>query len=238
MNKIFSNNLTLPSIKNHMIFHKLRFLILLLLLPTLFLITACSPKIDYEDYIAEQRSNVLVYSGENYHVAVHDVKREYPHVADGYAGELTHRTELFISAPEGTTHCHVKFFVGGKSHGGEASFDSVKREYYYSCNEDVSNLYSLPIKLQFGDTVYEVTAASVRTQKTISPKQAILLVSAENEDLFTSLRNKNSFLGELYVRLLYEDAPYYYVGVVDRNGNITAFLLDAETGKILARRDP
>ena len=238
MNSIFQQSNTPTRTKNHMILQGLQFIILLFTLALLPFFNACSPKIDYFDYVSERRSNVLLYSGNNYHVTIHDVEREYPYVADGYVGEATHRVELFITAPEGTTHCHVQFFVDGKTHGGEASFDSVKREYYYSCNEDVSTLFSLPLRLQFGDTVYEATASSVRTAKSISPQQALTFVVEEAPDLFAAMCNKHSFLGELYVRLLYEDAPYYYVGVVDRNGNITAFLLDAETGKILARRNP
>ena len=50
------------------------------------------------------------------------------------------------------------------------------------------------------------------------------------------MTDKYGFAGEIYIRLLYEEAPYYYVGIIDRSGGCNAFLMNAETGKILARR--
>jgi hypothetical protein len=52
------------------------------------------------------------------------------------------------------------------------------------------------------------------------------------------MTDKYGFTGEIYLRLLYEDAPYYYVGVINRKGEITAFLVNATTGKVLAQRKP
>ena len=51
------------------------------------------------------------------------------------------------------------------------------------------------------------------------------------------MTDRNGFAGEIYLRLIYEDAPYYYVGIIDRNGGILALLVHSESGKILARRD-
>ena len=61
------------------------------------------------------------------------------------------------------------------------------------------------------------------------------LLHAE-KPLFDSLTDRYGFAGEIYIRLLFESAPYYYVGVIDRSGNVTAFLINGETGKILAKR--
>ena len=58
----------------------------------------------------------------------------------------------------------------------------------------------------------------------------------QEKELLKTLTNGKEFAGELYVRILYENVPYFYVGVVDRKGNVTAFLLDGKTGKILAKR--
>ena len=50
------------------------------------------------------------------------------------------------------------------------------------------------------------------------------------------MTDKYGFTGEIYLRLIYEETAYYYVGIIDRNGNIYAFLVNAQTGKILAKR--
>lgn len=51
------------------------------------------------------------------------------------------------------------------------------------------------------------------------------------------MTDEYGFAGEIYLRLLYEDAPYYYVGVVSKGGKTTAFLLNGKTGKLLAKRE-
>jgi hypothetical protein len=50
------------------------------------------------------------------------------------------------------------------------------------------------------------------------------------------LTKSGRFLGEIYIRYIHENAPYYFVGVIDRNGAMNAYLLHGETGKILAAR--
>jgi uncharacterized membrane protein YkoI len=51
------------------------------------------------------------------------------------------------------------------------------------------------------------------------------------------MTDKYGFKGEIYFRLIYEGNPYYYIGIINRNGEITAFLINAKTGKTLARRN-
>ena len=60
----------------------------------------------------------------------------------------------------------------------------------------------------------------------------------ENEAAtFDTLTDKNGFVGEIYLRLICEDSPYYYIGLIEKNGKIRAYLLDAESGKVLAKRE-
>ena len=69
-------------------------------------------------------------------------------------------------------------------------------------------------------------------------KQILQNLQKTESELFSSLTDEYGFAGEIYIRLIFEERPYYYLGVIDRNGKITAFLLSAETGKILAKRQP
>ena len=77
----------------------------------------------------------------------------------------------------------------------------------------------------------------MKTEQTLSPKGCLQKLQESEGELFSSLTDKYGFTGEIYLRLLYEDAPYYYVGVIERTGKIHAFLLNAKTGKILAKRE-
>ena len=83
----------------------------------------------------------------------------------------------------------------------------------------------------------ELCALSIKTETTRSPKQILEDLKNGESELFSSMTDKYGFTGEIYIRILYEDFPYYYVGVIDRNGKTNAFLLNGETGKILAKRE-
>ena len=213
-----------------------RFLLFVFLLFLAFTATACKKQTDYTQYVSEYRNNLFLYDGDGFSVRAQSVEREYPYVADGNKGEMTKRVELFISAPIGTQSCSVFFHAGGLRYGGEASFDNVKNQYYFSCTADLSSARSLPIALTFDSQEFEVTVPSVLTDDMIPLQQLIERVFESDGELLKRLTAEKNFDGELYVRILYEDAPYFYVGVVDKSGNITAFLLEAKTGKVLAKR--
>ena len=140
-------------------------------------------------------------------------------------------------ASDGDKTSHLTMQIGDKTLGGEMSYDNVKGEYYYTCPWDSAPLSSITCFLEYGETQIELVATSVVTPSTIPPRDALKRVQTENEELFSSMTDKYGFAGEIYIRLLYEDAPYYYVGVIRRDGGCNAFLMNAETGKILAKRE-
>lgn len=189
------------------------------------------------DYVSEHRNNLFLYEGDDFFIKAQNVEREHPYVADGYKGEMTHRAELFITAPVGTQSCSLFLIADGIEHRGEASYDNVKKHFYYSCAADLSNTETLPLRIGFDGAEQEITLTSVKTKDLLSANELLArLFEAEAEQL-KPLVHGREFCGELYIRLLYENAPYFYVGVVDRSGNTTAFLMDGKTGKILAKRN-
>ncbi len=203
----------------------------------LLILIACKKEIDYFSYVSELRDNTLLAENETLSLRVYSVRKENPYIADGVARETSKRTEVYISVPAGDKECLLSFSVDGKPLGGDASYDNVKGEYYYSCSADASDLETLAISVTYGDTVYELTAVSVKRKDTLSPKAALQKLIKEESALFQNLTDEYGFAGEIYLRLLYEDSPYYYVGVIDRDGKTTAFLLNAQSGKILAKRE-
>ena len=221
---------------------KKRFRPLLFLFPLLFLalilasFSACQKEADPLDYLSEYRSEIYLAETEEFSLRAYAVEKEHPFVADGLVGTLTKRVEFYLTAKDGSMSCHIRYFLDGEEHGGEASFDSVKREYYYSCAADLQGKTTLPVRITLGEQEYELTAHSVKTEITLSGETVLKLLKETESELFASLVSSKELLAELHLRLLYEDAPYYYIGVVERSGRITAFLMDGETGKILAKR--
>lgn len=216
----------------------LKIFLTILSLSVLLLAVSCKKELSLSDSVSEYRSNLLLYECADFSVKAQDVEKEYPYVADGYKNQMTHRTELFISAPAETERCDVLFLLGGIEHKGDASYDNVKKQFYYSCAANLSNAESLPIRLSFDGEEHEITLRSVKTEKLLGLDGLLSALFKQESELLKTLVRGREFAGELYVRLLYEDDLYYYVGVVDRNGQMTAFLLDGETGAVLAKRAP
>ena len=200
------------------------------------LFSSCKKELNLMDYVSEVRSNIFLAETEELSLRIYAVAKETPYVADGIPCERSTRTEVRLSAPSGDKECNLTFTVNGKTYGGEMSFDNVKTEYYYSCGLDVFDLSAITCIIEYGDSQVEMNALSVVNAQTLSPNDVLRTLQTAETELFSSMTDKYGFSGEIYLRLIYEDFPYYYVGVIDRNGNVTAFLINAQTGNILAKR--
>lgn len=213
---------------------KLLFLLLTIALPSL--LSSCKQTIDYSAYISELRANVFLAQTDGFALRVYSVTKESPYESDGLVREKNERTEFYLVAPQGNEHCQISFAVNGNNHGGEMSYDNVKSEYYFYCPVQTADLTALSVRVTYGEKTVEFSAKSVLNADTLSPFSLLTRLQTEEKKLFDSLTDKYGFAAEIRIRLIYEDSPYYYIGIIDRKGNTTAFLVNATSGKILAKR--
>lgn len=210
---------------------------LLLLLPLFFAFSSsCKKPTEYFDYVSELRDDVFLAESDGFSLKIYSVTKETPYKTDGIPRETTTRTEIYLVAPAGDKPCMLSFRIGEQEFGGDMSFDNVRGEYYFSCTLNVAGQGSIACSIDYGGQKLELNAISVVDGETLAPKRVLELVRNAEKELFDSLTDKYGFAGEIYLRLLYEDAAYYYVGVIDRDMNVYAFLVNAKTGKILAKR--
>lgn len=211
---------------------------ILLLLTLLFAVVFCGCKkeFDYLPYVSELRSNVLLAKEENFTLRVYAVNKEYPYAADGVPHETAPRIEVYFTAPEGKENCRIYFTVDGKEYGGDMSYDNVKAAYFFSCGLDISTVEILPCRVEYGERTLSLNTTSIRQKDTLTAKEILKALQTVEGELFTSLTDQYGFAGEIHIRLIYEENPYYYIGVIDRSGKAHAFLLNAQTGKLLAKR--
>ena len=200
-------------------------------------LSACEKQVDYFEYVSELRSNILLGEQDGFCIRVYAVEKENPYAADGLKRDINKRTEIYLTAPSGEKEYFIALTVDGTLYRGDAVYDNVKSEYYFSCQADVSKLCVLPICVEFGDTKVELNTQSVKTENVLTPTAALKKLCDEHGETFSSLTDKYGFAGEIYIRLIYEDAAYYYFGIIEKSGKITAFLMNAESGKILAKRE-
>ena len=214
----------------------LKSFLLLLSLLTFAVFTGCKKEMDYLPYVSELRSNILIATEENFSLRLYAVSKETPYIPDGIPHECNTRVEVYLTAPDGKEHCKIFFTLDGQEYGGEMSYDNVKAEYFFSCTLDISKVETMPCRIEYGEQKFSLTALTIRQAATLGAQEILKALQTAESELFANLTDQYGFAGEIYIRLIYEESPYYYVGIIDRDGHINAFLLNAQTGKILAKR--
>ena len=191
----------------------------------------CSKKVNYLKFISEKRTNIYLYSDDELEIKIHIAERENPYSTDGIKGEMSDFCEIFVTLPK--TYDEVNISVADIE--GQMNYKSVENCYYLQANGNISG-DTAKVTLTYGNESREYSAVSVLYDGVISCEDAVKCTIDYDGDLFKSLTNKDIFLGEIFVRLLFDDGCYYYVGVCDRNKKITAFLVDGERGTIIATK--
>lgn len=201
-----------------------------LFLPCVF--SGCNKEMDYTAYISEKRTNIYMYSNDGIDISVHCVQREQPYAADGYCGEMCPLAEIYVqftSNPDGV-------YISVGEYYGEMSYEAVNDRYCISFTAEAFTGDSVELTLTYGGESATYTALGALSSGIMSCEDALKCVIDYDGTLFEGLTNNGIFGGEIFVRLLYDDGCYYYVGVCDKNKKINAYLLDGERGKIIATK--
>lgn len=211
-------------------------------------LSGCSKNsFDLFSYVSELRDNVFyaesAAGGEHaFHLCAYSYLREQPLLSDGATGKTERVAEFYFTAKDGseTYDLHYALSDTGKEGGGEMSYDDVKRQYYFICSEDLSGITALNATVtnrKTGEAV-SFSADSAKTAETLSPRELLSVFENAESEKISSLKNNGVFSGEIRIRLIIsEKKTYYYVGLISENGTTFSYLLDGETGRILAKRE-
>lgn len=191
---------------------------------------------DYSAYISEARSDIFLAQTEAFTVTVSCLTREYPYISDGIVCPTGSLVEISLVPAVTDAEGYAVYLTGEISVGGETTYRTYAGDYYFSQGVEVFPSGSVDIEVVHGEETISLSATSVKSDKTLTVKEALSSAIAAEKETVSALTQGNSFSGEFYVRLLKRDAAYYYVGIVDRNGKTLSLLLDSESGEILARR--
>lgn len=214
---------------------KRAFSCLALLFGVLPALTACG-NYDYFERVSEIKSDIFCAETEEFTVSLSCISREYPYVMDGIAGERTQLMEIVLTDDGAEEREYCVYVLGDKTWGGEMSYRSVRGDYFFSQSVETFPSQSVSLRVEWGDEVREISATTVKNDRTLTPEQALNKAVEAEKETVDSLMQDGAFQGEFHVRLLRRNVTYYYVGIVDRAGKTVALLLDAESGEVLARR--
>lgn len=193
----------------------------------------CAKKsVDFNDYISEKRTDIYQYSADGFDFFLNTGTREQPFEADGYRGEIFKVGEAFAFFDSPPSAVEIR--IGERE--GEMNYDAPKKRFYLNFPDFEIESDEIEVKLEYDEKEVAFTAQSVLYDGVMSCEEALECVKEHDGELFSALSDGEYFKGEIFIRLLYEDGCYYYVGVCDRQGKISAYLVDGEHGKILAKK--
>jgi len=207
-----------------------------LILPILFLfgMTGCK-KSGYEEQLSDVRSDLFLAETEEFSLSLACISRETPYLTDGVAAEMSNLIEIVLQENGVHSEQYSVYLLGDKTTGGEMSYRSVQGDYYYSHGVDEFPTGTVSLRVQWGNETREISATSVKNENTLSVKEALDLSVEHEKETIDRLSRNGVFEGEFHVRLIRRDKNYYYVGIVTKDQTI-ALLLEADSGKVLARR--
>ncbi len=220
--------------------------VLTLLLPVLLLISlifvGCSSSNSLLQYVSEYRSDIFMATEGKYSIFANYYERENPYKADGHIGKKEKSLEVALATEDNTKNYAVTFMYNGVKQQNILYYDSLQmiHSFVFHLDSPKDNTISFQIfeGKQMNNAILTLHAKSVKNNNVLS-LNAILSILAKNEKtLIDSLMQNKQFLGEIHIRLLFEENYcYYYVSVVDRKGKATSLLVDGELGEILAKRE-
>lgn len=203
------------------------FCLLFLLLP---LFSACDGHQEGEP-ISEIRREIYLVQSDGLTLCANFGEREYPYAADGKAEPLTPYGEIYLTVPDNGADYRIAFPIAGKTYGGEMSFDSVTRRYFFSQSLPTPTDAELVFTIDDGEAKHTLRAKRIRTGEELSPESAVERLKEQRAEQWQSQE-----IGELYVRLTHRTDNYYFIAVIGKTGKIDSFLLHAITGEIVAER--
>ncbi len=211
------------------------FLTLALLLPLLFLPVGCKKTENYFAFVSDIRSDIFCAETDAFTVTVSCLEREHPFAVDGIVSPKSKTVEVILTEKAATGAEYEVYFLEDMPRGGDMTFQNVTGDYYFSRGVEEFPSGSLSLRIVSGDKIEELFLTSVKTQKTLTPEEALSFAVAAEKDTINSL-TQDRFGGEFHVRLLRRDKNYYYVGIAHPESGTLSLLLDSETGEVLARR--
>lgn len=198
----------------------------------------CNSKPDYLSYVSELRKDVFVGEKDNFCVTVYCGTKEEPALFDGVKNQ-THPTLTFkvLQKEEVGAPISVKFKIANKEYCKDLEFNPVKSTL--SCEVEVNALpeKNLIVQLVYGENETLIETKSKLNDKNISYIKALEISVNEGQSFLKEHTVKGVLKCEIVIRLLCEnERNYYYVGFICEEGLKLAYLINGETGEIIAKK--
>lgn len=200
------------------------------------LLCGCKGEVDLSSYVSENRLYYYCAQTENAALSLkaYYTLREYPYSADGIPRDTEGVIEVTLTSAEYMRSVAISFNTCASEYGGDMSYDGAKGVYTYSVSAEADGA-EIAFNITADGEEYTLTAEN-KNSGYLSGEEILAAVKKSKSEYIDSITSDGRLLGEVYLRFIYDEKGYYYVGITDRDGNTLSLLLDAATGEIIAER--
>ncbi len=213
--------------------------IIIIFLTIIALLTAsCSKNDEIEKRVSQLRYDVLYSFSENYEIYAYKELTELPLKSDGKIGEqknvLTFKI-VFKKEMSLKSSPIIQFSLNGITYRKEFEYRPLSN--YVSCNLILPTMpeNKLEATIDFDSKKNSHTLLTTKNKKTLSKTDVLsFLENTDDADARKILDGEKEY--EIRIRLIYSDGfNCYFLGLFSEDSSVN-FLLDGETGELLAKK--
>lgn len=219
---------------------------LICILFTFALITAClficGCKEDnvLTPHVSELRQDIFEGKSESYTLKAYYGYNERIHDIDGVKNSPTHKLSFMLKGLETDTVTYRLIFeYDGQKYNQDFALHPVKNLLIANLEIEGFNEKSFDVSVMSGSSVEKVRMTSIVPKNALTYAQALTKLIEQQPDLIKSYTDTNgNFQGEVIERIIVKNnKAYWYIGLVNKEKNLKALLIDGENGKVLAIRE-
>ena len=187
-------------------------------------------------YVSELKKDIYVGDNQDFNLKAYYGYKENPYVSDGKVEPHPYTlTFMLLDIKESQTaysltipclnDCKLQF----KKNNSGKLVSSVEIEDF--------NQTSFDVKLQFSSQIIDVKMSSIVPENCLSLDSVLKKIEAEQSNLINNYVLDSNFNAEIYARVIVkDDKVYWYIAFANKDG-LKAFLVDGESGEVLAIRE-
>lgn len=225
---------------------KRKIIVVILLAVVLAVVAFMNCKVDMtkliKDNLSEIRSELYVGESSHYRAYIASGYREEPYKCDGIKNELVEFGVITLRAKQGNLNsASYHLTIGDKEYTGQFEYDPYGSALVVDVEKFITGEGDITLTVTVNGDSEEVNMVNKSKDFKIKTDDVVNLIAKEYENKLSELVSLKTLQGEIYIKIATDndftfDTTYYYVSICDRNGNCTNFLVDVNSGNIVATK--